>query len=121
MNARFGDLAGRGALGLKRGKPVRGTKEARDHMAKVAQLPCVCCRRPGPSEVHHCISGRYGQAKASDFETIPLCDDCHRLGPLAIHRSKRAWEEANGPDYGFLPVVAAMLAADDDDSLGRWF
>lgn len=120
MNARFGDLACRGALGLKRGKPVRGTKEARDHMAKVAQLPCVCCRRPGPSEVHHCISGRYGQAKASDFETIPLCAQCHRLGPMAIHRSKQEWQAEYGMDYHYLPVVSALLSG-DDDALARWF
>lgn len=110
MNARVGDLAGRGPVGLKQPKPVRGTKAAKAHMARVAALPCVLCGY-WPVEVHHCISGRYGQAKASDFETIPLCYQCHQ-GPQGIHASKDAWEALNGPDTDFLPVVADMLAGE---------
>ena len=81
------------------------------HLARVAQLPCVICHRR-PVQVHHCICGRYGTRKASDFETIPLCRECHLDGPNAIHRNKRAWIERNGPDYEYLPVVADMLAGD---------
>jgi hypothetical protein len=77
-------------------------------MARVKQLPCVVCHRPGPSAVHHCICGRFSQAKAGDFQTIPLCWECHQ-GPQGIHASKDAWVEANGPDTDFLPVVADML------------
>jgi len=106
---------------FKPAKPVRGTAEAKRHMAAVAQLPCVCCRRPGPSEVHHCISGRYGQRKSSDFDTIPMCADCHRLGPMAIHRNKTAWHDEYGMDYHFLPLVRAWLNRDDDTILGDWF
>lgn len=108
MNARIGDLAGRGALGPKIGKSVRGTAEGKRHMARVAQLPCVCCGA-WPVEVHHVICGRFGQRRASDMDTIPLCPLCHRLGPHAIHRNKRAWEATWGMDYGFIPVVAALL------------
>lgn len=108
MNARIGDLAGRGAIGLKGAKPVRGTAEGRRHMARVAQLGCVICGAR-PVEVHHVISGRYGQRKASDLDTIALCPPHHRIGPDAIHNSKRAWEERHGPDYGYLPIVAALL------------
>lgn len=113
MNARIGDLAGRGAIGLKGAKPVRGTAEGRRHMARVAQLPCVICGAR-PVEVHHVISGRFGQRKASDLETIPLCAWDHRIGPFAIHASKREWEAKWGPDYGFLPVVAALLDTTTD-------
>ena len=77
------------------------------HMGKVAQLPCVICGS-WPVHVHHCISGRFGQRKASDFDTIPLCWECH-LGPQGIHASKHAWEAQNGPDTGFLSVVADLL------------
>ena len=121
MNARIGDLAGRGPLGPKIGKPVRGTAEGKRHMARVAQLPCVACGRPGPSEVHHVICGRFGQHRASDFDTISLCPSCHRIGPGAIHQNKRAWVEAHGPDHGFLPIVAAWLNRNDDEILGDWF
>ncbi|WP_314188808.1 Ref family recombination enhancement nuclease [Paracoccus yeei] len=109
MNARFGDLAGRGPLGPKAAKPVRGTAEARRHMARLAQLPCVICKAPAPSEVHHVIHGRFSQRRSSDFETIPLCPSCHRVGPRAIHQDKAAWLAAHGPDWGFLPLVRALL------------
>ena len=76
-------------------------------MAKVAQLPCVICQA-WPVQVHHCISGRFGQRKASDFDTISLCWECH-LGPQGIHASKSAWEALHGPDTGFLGVVDDLL------------
>lgn len=44
-----------------------------------------------------------------------------RDGPGAIHQNKRAWVEANGPDHGFLPIVAARLNRNDDEILGDWF
>ncbi len=109
MNARFGDLAGRGPLGLKAAKPVRGTAEAKRHLARVKALPCVICKRPGPSDAHHVFCGRYGSMKASDFETIPLCKQHHQHGPEAIHNAKESWEAAHGPDWGFLPLVRALL------------
>lgn len=110
MNARFGDLAGKGPMGLKQPKPARGTKAAREHMARVAALPCVCCGAH-PVEVHHCISGRFGQRKASDFDTIPLCYPHHR-GAAGIHTNKAEWERTFGPDTDYLPVVRDMLAGE---------
>jgi hypothetical protein len=100
------DLAGRGPLGLKPAKPFKA--HGKTHMARVAQLPCVICQAR-PVTVHHCISGRYGQRKASDMDTIPLCHN-HHQGAEGIHTSKRAWEAQHGPDTGYLPIVAAMLA-----------
>lgn len=88
-------------LGLK---PERAAKNPA-HMAKVAQLPCVICGR-WPVEVHHCIHDRFGQRKAPDTETIPLCRDHHQL----LHADKRAWREAHGPDHGFLDAVARAIA-----------
>ena len=105
----MGNLAGLPPLGLKAPKLARGTVAGRLHMARVAALRCVVCGHPGPSEVHHVICGRYGQRKAPDDQTIPLCFACHR-GPQGIHANKAAWVELNGPDTDFLPVVADMLA-----------
>lgn len=113
MNARIGNLCGKPALGLKAPKLARGTVEGRRHMARVAQLACVCCGAR-PVEVHHVISGRFGQRRASDLETIPLCQFHHRIGPEAIHASKRDWEAKWGPDFGYLPVVAALLDQSDE-------
>jgi hypothetical protein len=103
------DLANRGPLGPRKPKPERGTARAKAHLARVKALPCVVCHRPGPSDAHHVISGRYGSRKASDFETIPLCKDCHQ-GPHGIHSAKASWISVNGNDFDFLPVVADMLA-----------
>jgi hypothetical protein len=47
-----------------------------------------------------------------DFKTIALCKPCH-TGPNGYHRAKRSWEAAHGKDYGFIPVVRAML---DDET-----
>ena len=93
------DFAGRGPIGLKPPKPERGAK-GKAHMARVAQMPCVICGAR-PVEIHHVICGRYGQRKASDLDTIPLCFEHHR-GPEGIHANKRAWTEKHGPDYAFI-------------------
>lgn len=100
------DLAGRGPLGLRTGNP-KPSASGKAHMALVAQCPCVICGA-WPVTVHHCISGRFGQRKASDFDTIPLCWHCHQ-GPEGIHASKEAWEALHGPDTGFMQIVAAMI------------
>jgi hypothetical protein len=97
------DLAGRPGLGLKQPRVMKDPAR----LAAVAQLPCIICGAR-PVEVHHCISGRYGQRKAPDSMTIPLCVECHR-GPHGIHASKRAWEALHGPDTGLLDRVNAML------------
>lgn len=89
------------------GQKVKPVKDPA-HMARVAQLPCVCCGAR-PVHVHHCKSGRYGQRKSSDRETIPLCWN-HHLGPEGFHTSQREWEATYGPDTDYLPVVADMLA-----------
>lgn len=100
----MGNLAGLPPLGQKV-KKERGTAAARAHMGKVAALRCVCCLRPGPSQVHHVIHGRFSQAKSSDFDTIPLCVRCH----TELHANKTLWADRNGFDWEFLPIVADML------------
>jgi hypothetical protein len=109
MGAVAVNLTGRGPLGLKQPKPERGTAKARAHIARVKQLPCVICRKPGPSDAHHVICDRYGTRKASDFETIPLCKSCHQDGPEAIHNGKASWVEKHGPDHSYLPLVDQWL------------
>ena len=79
-----------------------------EHMARVAQLPCVICGA-WPVHVHHCFHGRYGTRKASDFDTIPLCPRDHLDGPEAIHRDKAGWMVRNGPDHSYLDRVKELL------------
>lgn len=99
---------------FKQGKPKRGTAAGKAHMRRVKQLPCVICRKPPPSDAHHVFHDRGGSIRASDFETIPLCKDCHQDGPMAIHRIKDTWREMHGPDWGYLPLVAAWLDGNDE-------
>lgn len=97
-------------------KPAKPTAEetrlGKLHMRRVKQLPCVICWRPGPSDVHHVICGRYGTRRASDFETIPLCKSHHLDGPDAIHNGKESWIAAYGADHEYLAVVRDMLAGE---------
>lgn len=79
-------------------------KAGREHMARVAQLPCVICGA-WPVHVHHVIHGRYGTRKASDFDVVPLCPSHHLDGPEAIHSGKLTWAAKHGPDYSYLPAV----------------
>jgi hypothetical protein len=107
------NLSGRGPMGQKPAKPVRGTPEAREHIRRVKSLGCVVpgCGALPPSHAHHCIHDRHSSRKVSDFETIPLCDAHHQNGPLAIHRAPATWRAAFGPDHGFLRLVAKLLEA----------
>jgi hypothetical protein len=85
-------------------KPARGSMACKRHMAAVAELPCVICGAR-PVQVHHCISGRYAQRRASDFDTIPLCRGCHD----ELHADKGRWEREHGEDRDYLPKVRAQL------------
>jgi len=85
---------------------------AAEHMAWVRTCECHQCGLYGASEAHHCFHHRYGNRKASDWLTIPLCEQCHREGPDAIHRIKRTWMERNGPDYGLVPWYLELSPVD---------
>ena len=130
MGTHPGNLGGKPPLGLKEPPPPKKPRKAvpreskkrkgykaspegkagREHMAKVAAMRCVCCGY-WPVEVHHCISDRYGQRKASDFETVPLCWQ-HHLGPDGIHTDKTRWEGEYGKDYDYLPAVMDQIAGE---------
>lgn len=105
------NLSGR-PIPQKSGKPVRG-KDGREHMAKVASLPCVICGY-WPVQVHHVICGRFSQRKASDLDTIPLCKPCHD----ELHAGKDSWVAKNGYDTDYLHQVRRAV---EDAMLGRWF
>jgi hypothetical protein len=98
-----GDLAGRGPLGLKGDR----AKADPGHMARVAGLPCAVCGS-SPVSVHHVICGRYGQRRAPDAKTIPLCWN-HHQGPDGIHTRKEWWVQTFGNDTDYLPWVEAQL------------
>jgi hypothetical protein len=63
-------------------KPAQTAAERR-HVARVADLSCVVCDAPGPSEVHEPEQGLW-------FASMPLCAACHR-GPDGWHGTRRRW------------------------------
>lgn len=92
------------------------------HMARVRSLPCIICLewempQNSPTEAHHVKSGRFGNAKESDFRTIPLCHSHHnKLRPypgdedkIGFHNGQKTWEALYGPDFEWLDRVSDML------------
>jgi Protein of unknown function (DUF968) len=50
----------------------------------IRSLPCCICGGTRFIEAAHVGERGMGQ-KCSDFETLPLCADHHRMGPLSHH------------------------------------
>lgn len=59
------------------------TVAERHHIARVAQMDCVVCGAPGPSEVHEPAQGMW-------FISMPLCAACHR-GHDGWHGTRMRW------------------------------
>jgi hypothetical protein len=64
-------------------KPKPLAAESR-HIARVAELSCIVCEAPGPSEVHEPEQGLW-------FASIPLCPACHR-GADGWHGTRQRWK-----------------------------
>lgn len=62
------------------------TRAEREHMARVASLPCACCGQYGV-QVHHIRDGQGMSQRASNFLTVPLCPECH-TGTYGVHGDK---------------------------------
>lgn len=119
------DLARRGPIGLKTGKPAKRPRKpiprmsakkrahkakeralgASEHMAWVKGLPCLVCGCYGV-EVHHEGKPRSG------FNVLPLCPPHHRreYGPGAYHYSPRAFYARHGSSAELLARVAKKKA-----------
>lgn len=108
-------------------KPPMGQKKAKApkdpmRLGRVGAMPCIICVewdmvQNSPTEVHHCKSGRYSFAKASDAMTIPLCHSHHnKLRPYAgdedkigFHNNQETWEGLYGPDVEYLAIINERL------------
>jgi len=62
------------------------TKAEREHMARVASLPCACCGQYGV-QVHHIRDGQGMSQRSSNFLTVPLCPEFH-TGQYGVHGDK---------------------------------
>lgn len=70
------------------------TAAEKQHMGRVAMVPCVLCKHLGlgdtPAEVHHIIeSGR----RVSHYITVALCPEHHK-GATGVHGLKERGFEA---------------------------
>ncbi|MFN7004304.1 MAG: hypothetical protein ACK4NW_12850 [Roseinatronobacter sp.] len=120
MTARIGDLAVRGALGLKIRPQTRDTGKRPDYLRAVRGLACCVCQAFGEqqrseTQAHHVFHGRFSQIKTPDTMAIPLCRDHHQGDgkdptKLAIHRAKDTWLRRYGPDHEFTAGTQDQLA-----------
>lgn len=85
------------------------------HMAAVARLGCIVCRRlgygPTPAEIHHPRSLAGMGQKASHFDALPICHLHHRTGGhgVALHAGQRTWEANFGTEAELLEKVREIL------------
>lgn len=91
----------------KRPKRRKVTVQGKAYMAWVASLPCsvlnLHCK--GRITAHHCQGHEWrGMAqKASDFDTIPLCEGHHLFGKFSIESMGRhPWEALHGSQHQHL-------------------
>lgn len=96
-------LANRPPIGMK--APREGRDPAR--LAAVAALPCCICLewnlpQLSPTQVHHCIHGRFSTRRAPDSMTIPLCEGHHQglrdTTKIALHQHPSKWKREYGED-----------------------
>ena len=98
-------------------KPDREPRDT-DRMEQVAEMPCCICDEYGlyqasPTQVHHCIHGRYGSRRSPDSMTIPLCEGHHQGNfdgtKVALHRQPAEWRRAYGDDTRWISWTEERL------------
>ena len=65
-------------------KARRGPARDTRYLAWIRTLRCAACGRGGPNEAAHVGRAAMSQ-KCADYETIPLCHQCHRTGIYSYH------------------------------------
>jgi len=93
-------------------------KADRDRMAKLKEMPCICCGRQ-PVEIHHIVDKGYRAHSGGHQATIPLCEWHHRGMPVGVWTvtetaarlgpsmalSKRQWNVRYGGERELLAKV----------------
>jgi len=78
------------------------TASERQHIARVAALPCSICDAEGPSEVHEPKQGLWRVA-------IALCPTCHR-GAKGWHGTRELWRNARIDELDAIAITLGRLA-----------
>ena len=61
----------------------RQTLAESEHVAQLAELPCVVCGDTSGSEIHEFVQGDW-------YTSIPACQACHR-GTEGWHGTRQRW------------------------------
>ena len=78
------------------------TASERQHIARVAALPCSICDAEGPSEVHEPKQGLW-------WVSMALCPSCHRDGLLGWHGQRRMWKLKKMDELDAIGVTISRL------------
>lgn len=74
-------------------------KAEREHMAKVAEMPCIVCGN-FPVQVHHALTG--GGGRKNHMKVLPLCY-LHHQGAEGIHTiGRKPWQNLHGTETELL-------------------
>ena len=95
---------------MKSRKPTAAEKA---HMASVAALGCIVCRREwgvySPAAIHH-VDGK--TKPDAHFKILSLCGAHHQTGGygIALHAGRAEWERRYGTQAELLEWVAGRIA-----------
>ena len=92
------------------------TADERNHMGRVADLPCVLCERLGQEQwsrttVHHVREGQGGGQRADHFLTVALCQDCHQDSRLGMHGDRTLLQIAKCDELDLLADTYRALSS----------
>lgn len=94
---------------------ITSTAVERMHMGRVAEIGCIACLNLGYrgslAEIHHVRALAGAGQRSSNFHTIGLCPNHHRLGGsgVAFHAGKISFERNHGTELQLLGQVLRML------------
>lgn len=91
-------------IGRKPPQPERkGPPRDWKYRAWIRSLPCCCCGTTHYVECAHVGTDGGMRQKCSDYDTVPLCAVCHRVGPKAYHWiGKDAFEKLHRLEFARL-------------------
>jgi hypothetical protein len=94
------------------------TKSEKEHMAKVANLGCLICRKEGrlfvDAELHHIrdiTMVGMGQ-RAKHTQVIPLCPKHHRIGKESFHHNSKGFSKKWGTQKELLQETLDLVVHD---------
>jgi hypothetical protein len=90
-------------------------KHEKERMDALSSMGCIICLREfglySEPEIHHLRDGRGMGHKKKHEETIPLCSEHHRLGPIGVgfHSGTKEWQTRHGMERDLLELVNEIL------------